>query len=274
MRLASRHRLMKPEISFLTLALIGVLVVATGCYQIPTKGNTSPPTSPAVTTEVQFTPSPRTASPSTPAPTATQAPGPQQEAPFRAQVLGEVTTPNRFSRSKLTLFLAIENVTDSPQALLRVDGTLFDSAGRQLGTKSWGSRPIILTPDLKLPIALTFDDVTEWAKVNVAVSRWSQLASRSAYITFKTAGSAIAPSGQDIIARGSIENTGTTPGFDITVIVLGYSASGDIVAWGYAYPDQRPLFPGKQRAFETKPLQGDTGKMASQRVFVFSQIEN
>lgn len=230
----------------LVVALIAMALTGAGCVHITSK-------------IPNFT-SPTPTTPSLPS-------GP----PFSAATAGSVVTTDVFNESYLTLFLIIENVTSLPQAFMRADVVLYDAEGRQLGTRYWGSRPIILDPHMKVPIALTFEGPSEWARVKVSFSETPYDQSRYAYTGLRVLESEIASDGKEAKVVGTIVNAGSSSALDMTAIVLGFDNAGNIVTWGYSYPVQTPLLPGSKRGFETRPLQGDPTKMGTHNIYLYGQ---
>ncbi len=199
----------------------------------------------------------------------TQPSAPTPPADFRV-LKTESIVDRSSSKPRLTLFFLVENPNDFPRSFRSLRVKLYDKWGRYLGYQSWTthSSPFIFSANSIVPFAASFAEIEEWQTAKVSFSTLSSPRQELVHQELIVLRGDLIESEGNTMAAITVQNYGSSTSNDIIVLVAGYDAEGNLVAWGAGSRQWRQLLAGNASTFETDVLQGDPSKIATVTTYI------
>ncbi len=170
----------------------------------------------------------------------------------------------------LTLLLKITNPNDFPRAFRSIRVELYGEEGRQLGFRSWTTQrsPFIIAADSSVPLAIDFPGVEEWQTARASFSGLTSPGYDEVHQGLVAVMTEPLPDGDKLGATVTVQNGGSVTATDVTVLVGGYNASGELVAWAVGQQQWRNLAAGSTATFTTDPFLGDISQVTTVKAFL------
>jgi len=190
-------------------------------------------------------------------------------ADFQVSVSGSVTGWEG-REPVLTVFLTVTNPNSFPRAFRSIRVELYGEDGRQLGARSWTTQrsPFIVGSGSSVPMGIAFTGLDTWQTARAYFSGLTSPGYDEVHQGLQAVMTEPLSDGDELAASVTVQNAGSLTATDVTVLVGGYDASGDLVAWAVGQQQWRNLAAGNTATFTTDPFLGDIDQVTTVQAFL------